>query len=270
MTSLLGQTQLLKSKKQKGFIPYFVAGYPDLASLPLFIKAAAEAGAAAIEVGIPFSDPVADGPVLQKASFEALELGITLDEILATLGSISKIVCVPIILMGYMNPFLQKGWDRLAKEAKEAGVSGFIVADLPLEEAAKISNRLRSYDLGFNPLCAPTTNQKRMKELSKLCTGFVYLVALKGVTGSRAGLSDELFPFIDEARKAIDKPLYVGFGLSSPQQAAEVCQKADGVILGSRIATFLEENRNQPELDKLLKDYLIDWTNAIGGKRTIP
>lgn len=260
MSSLLDHFKSIRSKKQKGFVPYFVAGYPNLTSLPLFIKAAAEAGAVAVEVGIPFSDPVADGPVLQKASFEALELGITLDEILATIRSIPK--TIPIILMGYMNPFLKKGWDRLAKEAKEAGVSGFIIADLPLEEAAKISNLLKSYDLGFNPLCAPTTNKKRMKELSKLCTGFIYLVALKGVTGSRTSLSDELFPFLNEARKAIDKPLYVGFGLSSPEQASQVCRQADGVILGSRIATFLGEHRDEPELDQRLKDFMIEWVTA--------
>lgn len=262
MTSLFNYFSKLAADGQKAFIPYFVAGYPDLATTGLLLKAAARAGAHAIELGVPFSDPVADGPILQKANFESLKKGTTLSQILDLLSEITPEIIPPVLLMGYTNPFLQYGWKKLAQASKKAGAAGFIIADLPLEEGKNVKAILDEFDLGLNPLCAPTTATNRMAQIGALCSGFVYLVAVKGVTGARDSLSSRLIPFIKRARKKINKPLCVGFGISKPEQAELILQEADGIILGSRIATFLEEHQGASDLDRLLENFLAPWIKA--------
>lgn len=263
MTTLLKFFLTLRERKEKAFIPYLVAGYPNLSSTPLLLQAAAKAGASAIELGIPFSDPVADGPILQKAGFESLKKGTTLERVLDMVASVSKEIRIPILLMGYANPFLRFGWKKLAEKSKKAGVSGFIIADLPMEEAHAVKKIFESNDLGLCPLCAPTTQADRIRRIGEICTGFVYLVAVKGVTGSRDALSSDLIPFVKRARLKTDKPLMVGFGVSTPEQAQTVIQEADGVVLGSRIAVFLEEHKDDTALPKHLEEFLLTWTKAL-------
>lgn len=250
----------LTKKKQKGFVPYLVAGFPNKAILPDLLKAAARAGATAIELGVPFSDPIADGPVLQNAAFHALEYGITIKEILEIVKNVKNEIKIPILLMGYANPFLQYGWEKLAKDAAASGVSGFIVPDLPLEEAQSVARLLQAHELYFIPLCAPTTEPNRIKAIGSLSNGFVYLIAVKGVTGERQELPDDLEGFIKRTRKLTSKPLYVGFGLSTAEQAGNVASMADGVILGSKIAAFLEVHREEDsDLPSRLEHFLRPW-----------
>lgn len=260
---LLKYFEELRASGGKGFVTYLLAGYPEKKwTVPLMI-AAAEAGATAIELGVPFSDPIADGPILQKANFKSLQSGVSLDHAIAMAGEASKRISIPILLMGYANPFLQKGWERLAKEAASNGVGGFIVADLPAEESAGVAKTFQSRDLGLTLLCSPTTQKERMKIIDRNSTSFVYLVAAKGVTGPREKLPGYLPPLLKQVKRIVAKPVYVGFGLSHPDQAAAVAKHADGVILGSRIAAFLEDRAENRDLDASLRDFLLPWAGAV-------
>lgn len=253
----------LRKSKQKAFVPYLVAGYPEKRTTSKLLLAAEEAGVHAIELGVPFSDPVSDGPVLQKASFQALENGITLEEVLATVEEVKPKIRIPILLMGYVNPFLQFGWKRLVRRAAQSGVSGFVIPDLPLEESQAIASLFQSNGLYHIPLCAPTTQTARIRAIGKLAHGFVYLVSVKGVTGERSQLPEDLENCMKHVKREIQKPVYVGFGVSTKEQAKTVARLADGVIVGSRIASFLEAHQEESDLDVRLTEYLRSWAKEV-------
>ena len=251
-------THFLENGK-KGFIPYLMAGFPYKKWMIPLILAAASAGAAAIECGVPFSDPIADGPVLQDANEMALHTQIGVDRILRIVRIASKKISVPILLMGYANPFWKMGWRELAKQASRSGVSGLIVADLPVEESADIVKILRDYGLSLVLFCSPTTEKDRMKKISEMSSGFVYFISVKGVTGVRETVSGSLGQQLKTAKTIINKPIFAGFGLSSLEQLRDTLKYADGGILGSKIASFLNENKKSADLDRLLFDFLTPW-----------
>ena len=234
--------QELRDRGASAFMPYLCAGDPTpelTAKLLLTLEAA---GADLIELGVPFSDPIADGPTIQRASERALTHGISLQQILEIVTSIRPQTDIPIALMSYYNPIFRMGEETFCKAAQDAGVDGVIVPDLPPEEAQQLLEIAPRYNLATIFLVAPTSPPERMQLIASVSTGFVYCVSLTGVTGARAMLSNEVAPMIVELRKHTDKPISVGFGVSTPEQATQVAQIADGVIVGSAIVNVIEEN----------------------------
>ena len=213
-------------------MPYFPLGYPDLDTSIDVIEAMAKNGADLMEVGLSFSDPLADGPVIQHATQIALEQGITVRKSLEALKELrNRGVDIPLILMGYYNPMLAYGLEAFARDAVEAGADGFIIPDLPPEEAGEFESIANSHPL--IRMLAPTTPPERMEMVARDAKGFVYLVSVTGVTGERKSLSDGLGKLISQVREHTSAPVCVGFGIGTPEQAREVGALADGVIVGA-------------------------------------
>lgn len=219
------------------FMPYYPLGYPTPQASVDVIEALARNGADLIEVGLPFSDPLADGPIIQRATQVALQQGMTVARALQSLRELrTRGVAIPLVLMSYFNPLLAYGLERLAREAAEAGADGFIVPDLPPEEAEPLTAVLSPLSLPLIRMVAPTTPEARLAHVLRGASGFVYLVSLTGVTGARTALPDGLPEFIARVRAAgpgARLPVCVGFGIGTPEQARAVGQIADGVIVGS-------------------------------------
>jgi tryptophan synthase alpha chain len=218
------------------FMPYFTLGYPDLETSLVVIEACAANGADLMELGMPFSDPLADGPTIQHSTQVALENGVTVAKCLQAVGELrSRGVAIPLILMGYINPMLAYGLERFAVEAAAAGVNGFIVPDLPPEEAGTWIQLCRAHDLASIFLLAPNSSTERIEMVSQASTGFIYLVSVLGITGAREHLPEDLRAFAERVKAQSDMPVAVGFGIATPEQAAAVGQIADGVIVGSAL-----------------------------------
>jgi len=214
-------------------MPYLMGGYPDTAASIECGLAAAEAGADLIELGVPFSDPLADGPVIHAAGTEALRNGVHLHDVLGVARELSS--QVPVVLMVYANPVLKRGAERFAAEAAEAGAAGLIVPDLPYDEAGAVRDACDAAGMALVPLVAPTTTPERVAEIGRGARGFVYTVSLAGTTGERDELPPELGETVARVREAADVPVAVGFGISTADHARRVAAVADGVIVGSRI-----------------------------------
>ena len=221
-------------KNKPIFMPYFPLGYPDLDTSIDVIEALAKNGADLIEVGLSFSDPLADGPVIQQATQIALEKGITVKKSLAAVKELRKRgVTIPLILMGYFNPMLAYGLEKFIRDAVEAGADGFIVPDLPMEEADEFYTALNGANVPLIQMLAPTSPNERMESIARNAKGFIYLVSVTGVTGARTSISDGLGDLIARVRDHTSVPVCVGFGIGTPEQAAQVGALADGVIVGS-------------------------------------
>jgi tryptophan synthase alpha chain len=219
-------------KNRPIFMPYFPLGYPDLGTSIDVIEALAKNGADLIEVGLSFSDPLADGPVVQHATQIALEKGITVKKSLEAVKELRKRgVDIPLILMGYYNPMLAYGLERFVRDAKEAGADGFIIPDLPMEEAEEF--QAINGDMPLIQMLAPTSPNERMEAIARNAKGFIYLVSVTGVTGERTSISEGLGDLIQRVREHTSAPVCVGFGISTPEQAKQVGALADGVIVGS-------------------------------------
>lgn len=236
----------LKAENRTAFMPYLMAGDPDLDATRKLILAMAEAGADLIELGVPFSDPLADGPTNQLAAERALQSGTTLDGIFAMVRELRKDSQIPVCLMGYYNPFFHYGLEAFCRNAAEAGVDGLIIPDLQPDDVAEIRPHADAAGLDTVFLIAPTSTPERLACVSRESRGFVYAVSLTGVTGTRTELPPELGSFLELARKHIDLPIAVGFGISNAEMAKGVSAVADGVIVGSaivkRIAESVEKN----------------------------
>jgi tryptophan synthase alpha chain len=226
----------VKREGRSALIPYFTLGYPNPEqSLDILIEIASS-GADLIELGVPFSDPLADGPTIQHSTQVALQQGVTLARCLDMTNELrGRGVHQPLILMGYYNPILAYGIERFVEHAARAGVDGFIVPDLPPEEAEELQTACQTQALALIYLLAPTSTPERIALTASRATGFIYLVSLTGVTGARQGLAEGLQAFIRRVRAASDQPLAVGFGISTAAQAAQVAGQADGVIVGSAL-----------------------------------
>ncbi|QGP93715.1 Tryptophan synthase alpha chain [Neomoorella glycerini] len=226
---------------RKALIVYLCAGDPSLEVTAAAIEKLAAAGVDIIELGVPFSDPVADGPVIQAASTRALARGTNLRKILDLVKDLRSRVSLPLVLMSYYNPLLQYGLAALAADLAAAGVDGLIVPDLPLEESAPLREKLEAVKLAAIPLVAPTTPAERLQQIAAAAQGFIYCVSLTGVTGAREGLPPGIAAYLARVRGATDLPLGIGFGISNPAQARLLAPLCDGIIVGSAVVRALHE-----------------------------
>ena len=241
MSDLAGVTEALRSRGRKALVAFLTAGYPDDDVFDEMVLAAADAGCDVIEVGVPFSDPVADGPVIQAASAAALARGVTLRATLQRIARLSSQVGVPLVCMSYVNPILRMGIDAFAETAQASGVAGCILPDVSFEESAPFRAAARSRGLAYIDMVAPTSGQARMRTIAAAATGFVYLVSVTGVTGARSAPPTGVTELADRVRAVTATPVYVGFGISTAEQAANAARHADGVIIGSRLLTLAED-----------------------------
>ena len=245
----------LKRKKQKALIAFITAGYPSLGITEKLASALASAGVDIVELGVPFSDPMADGPVIQEASQFALKKQVNLRRILAAVRNIRKVTSVPLCLMTYYNPVFSFGEEKFIKMASSAGVDGVIIPDLPPEEGSVLAHLSRQYNIDLVNFIAPTTSIARIKYIGRISRGFIYYVSLKGVTGARKNLPEGLSRHIRKVKKHVALPLCVGFGISTPLQVREVSKAADGVIVGSAIVKKIKENIGQADLVKRVANF---------------
>jgi tryptophan synthase alpha chain len=232
---------------KKAFIPFITGGDPDIATTERLIITLAENGADLIEIGIPFSDPIAEGPVIQAADERALRAGCTVDKLFEMVSRVNKKISVPLLFMTYYNPIYAYGAERFCENCKESGIAGLIVPDLPFEEANELKVYTKKAGLRLISLIAPTSND-RVKKIAKEAEGFLYCVSSLGVTGVRDNIGNAAEGMIKAAKEVSDIPCAVGFGVSTPQSAAAAAKYADGVIIGSAIVKIVSEyGENSPE-----------------------
>lgn len=231
----------LRSQQRGALMPYLMVGYPEKDSLEALAPALQEAGADLFEIGVPFSDPLADGATIQRASEQALNNGVNVQFALDSVHRLRQLgVTVPLVLMGYYNPFLQYGITRFAQAAEAAGADGVIVPDLPPEAAGELQQALSAVGIDLIMFVAPTTPDTRIAQIVSVASGFIYCVSLTGVTGARTALWDGLPAFLARVRAQTDLPLVVGFGISTPDHVRSVAQSADGAIVASAIINMLD------------------------------
>lgn len=238
--------ELLKNNK-KVFIPYIMAGDPTIDKTVTYINALIKGGADIIELGMPFSDPIADGPVIQKAAHRALQSGTNISKILGLVTTIKNISNIPIILMGYLNPVLKYGVKKFFKDAKSYGVDGVILPDMPLEEINNVKMYAENYDIDVILLAAPTSGKRRLLELSKNTGGFLYYISVIGVTGLSKQISNKVFNNVKWLKRHTKKPVVMGFGISTPEQARYIARFVDGIVVGSAFVRLIEEHNDAAE-----------------------
>ncbi len=232
----------LRESGELGLFPFLTTGFPDPDTCQRLLRAIVEAGADGVELGIPFSDPLADGVTLQRASARALEYGVTIADALALVRDLRTYSSAPAFLMSYYNPLLAYGLDDLTDDGVVAGMDGLIVPDLPVEESAELRERCTAHGLDLIQMVAPTTDDTRLGTVGATTTGFVYCVTLLGTTGARAQLSEELPGFLQRVRRAVTCPLVAGFGISTPAHVAGLAGHADGAIVGGALADLVERS----------------------------
>ena len=256
--------QDLRQQNTCAFMPYLCAGDPTPQLTTELLLTLEAAGADLIELGVPFSDPIADGPTIQRASERALKHRISLQQILEMVSELRLKTEIPIALMSYYNPIFRMGEEQFCKAAQEAGIDGVIVPDLPVEEAQPLLDVAPQYSLSTIFLAAPTSPPDRMKSIADASTGFIYCVSLTGVTGARTTLSDEVAPIITELRKHTPKPISVGFGVSTPEHAGQVAKVADGVIVGSAIVNVIEAHKDdETKMLAAVKQFASDLAASV-------
>lgn len=243
---------LLKKKNEKALIVYLTAGFPNMEKFVGHLKETAEAGADIIEIGIPFSDPIADGPTIQASSQIGLENGASIQAILESILCLG--LDVPLVFMSYLNPLLAYGQEKLLRDMARAGVTGLIIPDLPVEEADTWRSEAASHHVDLIFLVTPTSSEARIREITSASSGFVYCVSLTGTTGARTELSMDVSTFLKSVRFFTDKPIAVGFGISEPEHIRALRDDADGMIVGSRVIEAIGKGENLGLLVAELKD----------------
>lgn len=235
MNRITRKFEELKKEGHKGLVGYLTAGDPDMETSEKNIRTAIESGVDILELGIPFSDPTADGPTIQEASQRSLAAGTTVDKVLELVKRLRKDFDLPIVLFGYVNPLFRYGYEKIAADAADAGADGFLVVDLPFDQAHELKTHIEKYDLCLIPLIAPTTPKDRASEILKDASGFVYYIMVTGVTGARETLAKDITENINQLRECTDLPIAVGFGVSSGDQARQAGESADAVVVGSAL-----------------------------------
>ena len=245
----------LRNKNEKALIVYLTAGDPSLDATKALARQLADAGVDILEIGVPFSDPTADGPVIQAASQRALKNGTTLAGVLRMVAEIRRISPIPIVLFGYFNPIFAYGAEEFAASASEAGVDGLLVVDLPPEEARELRVHTDKVGLDFISLVAPTTGRERLKTILHDATGFLYYISITGVTGTAAPKVEDIAREVGKIRKLTQMPIAVGFGISNAAQAEKIAAVADGIVIGSAVVKLIDENRDSSDLLKIVSGY---------------
>ena len=241
-------TQAILQSNERGnkaFVPYIMAGDGGLQTLKTTILFLQEAGATAIEVGIPFSDPVADGEVIQQAGERALAEGVTLRKVMGELASFRKEITVPLVVMTYLNPVLSYGLQAIASDCETSGVYGLIVPDLPLEESGMLKDALEDSEVALIQLVSLTSPAERIEAIAKAAEGFIYAVTVNGITGARSSFTEDLEGHLEKLKATSSVPVLAGFGISTPEQVRSLGALADGVIVGSAIVTALHEGDHE-------------------------
>lgn len=237
--NLTGAINACNERGDKAFVPYIMAGDGGIETLKKTILFLQEIGVTAIELGIPFSDPVADGSVIQEAGERALKHGITLRSVIQEVASFKDEVTVPLVFMTYLNPIIQYGIEQFVKDCVSSGISGLIVPDLPYEESALLTDALDGSDIALIPLVSLTSPQARIEKITAAGEGFIYAVTVNGITGERTGFNDDLGAHLEKLKAVSSVPVLAGFGISTPEQVKSIGALADGVIVGSTIVTAL-------------------------------
>ncbi len=245
----------LKKRGQKALIPFITAGDPSLAKTKAYVKALVDGGADIIELGMPFSDPMADGPVIQEADERALKHGTNLTGILRLVSELRRQVSVPIVLMGYYNPVYRYGIKKFSRDAQRAGVDGCLLADLPLEESDEVLGAFNARDIDFIYLLAPTSNVKRVKGIAKKASGYLYYVSMTGITGAQLNQLKGVQQKVRTIRRYAKQPLAVGFGISKPAQARAVAKFADGVVVGSAFVKQIGKGVPPKEIKRMAASF---------------
>jgi len=253
----------LRGRGEKAFIPYLTAGDPSLEQTGRFIKVLADSGADLIEIGVPFSDPIADGPTIQRASQRALRGGVSVEKVIALVEHVRAEVDVPLVLMGYYNPIFKMGVEVFTRESSRSGVDGLIVPDLPPEEAGPLISACRQWGIDTVFLVAPTTPAERLGRVAQVCRGFLYYVSLTGVTGAREHLASGIREAVARIRTRTALPVAVGFGISTPEQAHLAARWSDGVVVGSALVDLIEKSRDSNSLESILSGFTLSFKRAL-------
>ncbi len=247
-------TSVFSQSGHKALMPFITVGYPSIEATLKIVPMLAENGCDIIELGIPYSDPLADGVTIQKASFHALENGVTPQLCLDVARELSRNVNIPLVFMSYYNPVFTYGLNEFCSVSAQSGIDGLIIPDLPPDEGAELEAISKKHNLDLVYLLAPTSNEERIKLVTSRSQGFIYLVSVSGVTGARGSLPHDLQRFVSRVRKATNKPLCIGFGISNAEQARQVAQIADGVIIGSRLIQLMENSDGLTSVCNLIKE----------------
>jgi tryptophan synthase alpha chain len=256
----------LKKTNRKGMIAYITAGDPSPDRTPALVDALVRGGADLIELGVPFSDPIADGPVIQAAGERALKAGTTLARVLAIAAEIRLTSQVPLLLFTYLNPVVRYGLDALARDAAAAGIDGCLLIDASVEEADEYVAAMHRHGLDTVFLAAPTSTERRLKLVARYSTGFVYLVSRAGVTGERDSLSSAVAPLVAAVRAVTDLPLAVGFGISKPEHVAQLGGLVEAVVVGSAFVRLIERNADNPSLEIQLESFVRELKHGFGAQ----
>lgn len=255
--------QELKSNNSKALIAYITGGFPNIKFTEEVVPLLERSGADIVEIGIPFSDPIADGPTIQRASELSLSRGTNIDMLLDCVYRIRKVSSIPILFMTYYNPVYARGVERFLKESKECGVDGLIIPDLLPEEAGDYIKIARRIDISTIFLLAPTSSNERIKKVAKLCTGFLYYVSVTGVTGSRRDLEIDIGEKVKKIKRATDLPVCVGFGISKPSHARYLRGVSDGIIVGSAIVKIVLNGKGKKRIFNELRNFLLPLKGAL-------
>lgn len=264
MSAIATAFETCRQEKRSAFIPFLTGGDPDLRTTAELMHAMVAGGADIIELGVPFSDPIADGPTIQRASTRALEGGATLSGILRMVARHRDRLGVPIVLFTYFNPIHARGVSTFAEQAAASGVDGVLCVDLPPEEGADYIGELRRQSLDTIFLLAPTSDKARLQSVARHSSGFVYYVSRTGVTGARQALPKELLKEAKRLRRRLDQPLAVGFGISTPEQVAQVASVADGVVVGSALVELIGEHAASGDLPQRVEQRVRELTAPLG------
>ncbi|MFH1782360.1 MAG: tryptophan synthase subunit alpha [Candidatus Omnitrophota bacterium] len=253
----------LKQKKKKAFISFIMAGDPNLATTKKLVLELENSGVDIIELGVPFSDPLADGPTIQRSSERALKKKVTLDSVFKLVRELRSKTNIPIAFLMYYNLIHYYGLEKFVKKAVSSGVDGVIIPDLPPEESKELSLSAKKHKLSIIYLAAPTSSKERLVKISQASTSFIYYVSLTGTTGVRKKLPKEIFNNLREIKKITRKPICVGFGISTSEQVKKISRLADGAIVGSAIIKVIEKNARKKDIVKIVGRFVKKLSSAV-------
>lgn len=252
----------LREKKETALIPYLMTGYPDIETTGKLVLEFEKAGADIIELGVPFSDPIADGPIIQLASEVALKNGVSLTMVLELVSNLRQHTHIPLVLMTYYNPIFVYGIEKFVHDAKTSGIDGVIVPDLPPEEASPLEKAALDAGLSCIFLIAPTSPPERMRLISQHSTGFIYFVPITGITGMRERVTENISEYIRQQRLITQKPIGVGFGISMPEHVSQISSIADAVIVGSAIISLIANHLSEPDMVEKTSQFVAELKRA--------